>query len=556
MDHVPSPVITLFPDQQEALEKVLEMIRLDSTGQALVVAPTAWGKTVFFSFLVAWWLQEKGSPVLIIAHRDELLEQARMKLQRISPDCAVGKVGGGVHEYGDPVTVASIDTIHQTRHLKKLKHFGFGLIICDECHHAPAPKYQKVFQELNKAFHLGVTATPNRFDQRSLEPIFGPPVFSMTIVDAITSGRLSDLKAVAIRTETSLEAVRLAKSTEGEKDFQVQDLERAIDTPARNVRVVEAYQEHAPGKRAVCFGVTVAHAQHLAEVFLTKGVAAATITGQTPREERRRLYQKFHEGGLTVLTTVMVLTEGFDEPLIECVIMARPTLSPVVFLQSLGRGLRVAEGKTQCLLLDLTDNCIKQKQHLLPQTIEGALGITLQDHETVLQCVKRQKQAEQEKIAPVRTLSEERHIDEAVNLFSSRPWEKCHNNSYCLQVGAQKHRILLTPSRKPEETYDVWAFLSPTYEGQLWLQAAPLAWAQQHAEMKARLLEKDERNLVLVDIQAPWRSTPASEKQISLLKKHRVAVRPGITRGEASDLIDQIVAKKAQKAQKGSKVGT
>src|SRR5712672_1156793 len=357
-------MIELFPDQQEALDRVVKRYQeCPVGGRALVVAPTAWGKTVFFSFFIQKIKEiiKEDKPILIIAHRDELIEQARDKFHMIDPTAIIGKVGGGRHEYGAPITVASIDTISGEKHLEKLPSFEYGLVICDECHHLPAPKYLKVFKVLEKAFWLGVTATDERLDGKSLEPLLGPAIFRMPIIEAIAKKRLSDVKAIAIKTETNLENIKVQKNMDGEIDFNQTELNNAVNTPARNRRIVEAYQEHCPGERAICFGVTVDHARTIAETFNNAGITAMCVTGETPLDERKRIYADFDKGDIKVLTNVMVLTEGWDSPRIKGILMARPTQSRSLYIHCVGRGLRKSPGKSHCLILDLTDNCGKYR---------------------------------------------------------------------------------------------------------------------------------------------------------------------------------------------------
>ncbi len=527
--------ITLFPDQQEALDRALDVYRdCPVGGKALVVAPTAWGKTIFFnSFIQAVQETLQGEPVLIIAHRDELLDRAREKMWMIDPTAIVGKVGGGVYEYGAPITVAGIDTISKENHLKNLPKFGYGLIIVDECHHSPAPKYQKVFQVLDSAFKLGVTATPDRLDGKALDPIFGPPIFHMSIVDAIAKKRLSDVKAIAIRTEVNLDDIHSKKNAEGDMDFNQQELDLAVNTPARNRRIVEAYQEHANGKRAICFAVTVAHAESLASTFNAYGIPAACIQGDTPLPERKRIYAAFDHGDIKVLTNVLVLTEGFDAPKIECVIMARPTQSRALYIQCLGRGLRRAPGKQLAIVLDLTDNCMKHR--LEPQNLHKVIGKQLHDKETVTSALAREEREAEEKETQVHKLRAKRVADIQIDLLETFEWQERSDGLYVLEVGMEKHRIALVPSQTVEGYYYVAARLAPTFEAQKWSSNHPLDWCQSIAEKKARTILSE--GIGLVD-KTRWGNDPATENQIKMLTWYKIPTHEGMTKGEASELID------------------
>lgn len=552
-------MIELRPDQQEALQAVLTAYKQrPEDGKALIVAATGWGKTVFFSSLAR---ELKSINILILAHRDELLDQAREKLQMVDSSAIVGKVGGGSYEWGAPITVAGVDTISRDKHLKNLHKFNYKLIIVDECHHAPAPKYQKVLNALPNAFRLGVTATPERLDGKSLEPIFGKPLFRMDIKDAIQQGLLSDIRSIAIRTETSLDNIKSSRNADGEIDFNQKELENAIDTPARNQRIVEAYQEHAVGRRTICFCVSVEHAHNVAEAFNQAGIPAAVVSGTTSLTERARLYSQLRDGSLKVLTNVLVLTEGFDLPAVDCVIMARPTQSNSLYIQCIGRGARRAPNKIYCLILDITDNCYRLR--LSPQNISKALGLKINGGELLTEAIEREEKekAEQEareKRALIRKLNERRHEDKEIDLFALPEWQEKPGGLYVLEVGPRKHRIALVPCSSSGWTqlYDVCARLAPDFQGQRWLKAQPLDYALQYAEKRAHQLLEDPGSVKLLDRNAAWRSQPLDPagKQAKMLRWYRIPIRDGMTKGEASDLIGEHKAKLEQKkARKAAK---
>jgi superfamily II DNA or RNA helicase len=551
-------VIELFPDQQEALNKVLERYKeMPIGGRALVVAPTAWGKTIFFSSLIHTLKSDK--PVLIIAHRDELLDQARDKFHMFDPTAIVGKVGGGRHEYGAPITVASVDTISGEKHLEKLASFKYGLVIIDECHHAPAPKYQKVLNVLKEAFQLGVTATDERLDGKSLEPIFGKAIFRMPIVEAIAKKRLSDVKAIAIRTEVNLDDVKSQKNMDGEIDFNQTELNLAVNTPSRNRRIVEAYQEHLAGERAICFGVTVAHAQAISDAFNEAGIPSACVHGNTniqPIEERKRIYTAFDKGEIKVVTNVLVLTEGFDAPKIKGILMARPTQSRGLWIQCVGRGLRKSPGKSHCLILDLTDN--SSKYRLKTQSLRKAIK-DVQDDETILEALEREKIESEEREIQVRKLKEKRLQDVQIDLFEKLEWKELPNDVFLLEVGAEKHKIALTPSRNNPELYYVQFKRSPfngphdkatNLTGE---NPQPIDWAQVEAEKAARKIIAESKSVFWMDKvnPSPRRLDMITENQKKMMDWKKIPYTDEMTKGEASDLIEAYMARKAkEKAEK------
>jgi superfamily II DNA or RNA helicase len=553
--------IELYEDQKQALHAILQAYHAQPQGgRALVVAPCGFGKTILFSSLAGVL---KGVNILIVAHREELLQQARERLHMVDPTAIVGKVGGGTHEYGAPITVAGINTIAQKHHLKNLHKFGYQLVIVDECHHSRADNYMALLSTLKSAFHLGVTATPDRLDGKNLEPLFGKPVFSMDIKQAVKKHRLCDVRCIAAQTETVLDDVKTRRNIDGEIDFNERQLAHAVDNPERNALVAQKYLELAAGRRTICFGVSVLHCQHLTEAFLHADIPAAYVTGTTTTTERHKLYQQLASGEIKILSSINVLSEGFDLPQISCVIMARPTQSRALYTQAIGRGMRLAPGKKDCLIIDLTDNCYRLR--LTPQNFKTTIG-KLKEDETLLQSVEREEDEQadkeaQEKRALIRKLNERRHEDKTVDLFGLPEWQERENGYFVLEVGAQKHRIAIVPAQSSgwAQLYEVWARLAPNFKAQQWLSAQPLDYAQQFAEKKARMLAESNKNTVLVDRNAAWRSKPIDSEsgQAGMLRMYRIPYGEGtdiLTKGQASDAIDerkrQIEERKRKKAER------
>lgn len=542
------PSITLRPYQETCVQRVLEAYqRQPQGGSALVVLPTGGGKTLCFAEIA----RRLGLTTLIIAHREELLHQAADKFRMIDPTTLIGQVGAGRHEWGAPVTVASVQTISRPEHLKTLQRFGYQLVVIDECHHSAADGYRAVLDALPGAFIVGVTATPDRLDRQNIETIFGEPVFSAGIIEMVEQGYLCDLRAVAVKTSTSLDGLHTQAG-----DFKQDELEELIDTSERNERVVNAYLEHAKGRQALCFAVTIEHAQHLAEAFLEANVHAAMVCGETTPEERRRLLHDYERGTLEVLCNVGVLTEGYDHPATSCIILARPTQSRALFVQAIGRGTRLAPGKRDCIILDITDNCLKHR--LQPVTLSSVLGKALQDRESLIEAkVREEEEREKGQFLSEREQQERRARvtnraqDLLINLLAPMDWKRRASGAYYLEVGEKNHKITLIPSEETEGYYTVKAALAPDYTWQTWLAHAPLEWAQRHAEIKAKILQAGEKKRVLVDSTAPWRIHPASVKQCYMLRKFGIEHKPDITAGEASDLIgkalDERNRKKAEK---------
>lgn len=534
--------LTLRPYQETCIERVLEVYqRQPQGGKALIILPTGTGKTICFGAIIHLIRERKPDiNVLVVAHRQELLQQAADKYRLIDPSATIGQVGAGRHEYGAPITVASVQTISRPEHLKALQRFDYRLVIIDECHHSSAAGYQSVLDTLPNAFVLGVTATPDRLDKQNIETVFGEPVYSASIIDMVEQGYLCDLRAVAIRTTTSLDGLHTQAG-----DFKPDELEEVIDTPVRNRRIVEAYLEHGKGRQALCFAITVKHAFHLTETFIKAGVKAAVVSGESAPEERKRILHEYERGQLEVVANCGVLLEGYDSPQTSCIIMARPTQSRALFVQALGRGTRLAPGKRDCVILDITDNCLKHR--LQPQSLSRVLEKPLLDGEGVTEAKQRElREREQQE----RTTKEgKRAQDLVINVLARMDWRRQRSGGYVLEVGEQKHLISLVPSEETDGYYSVWAKLAPDFARQQWLKDAPLEWAQQHAERQARILLADAKNTILVDRNAAWRCKPVDllSNQARWLRRFGIPITEDMTRGEASDLLERAFAERERK---------
>jgi superfamily II DNA or RNA helicase len=529
--------IELRPYQKESVKRVLGSYAQNPRNRELLILPTGAGKTIIAAKIIEMLHRLHGLNTLFVAHRDELLSQAADKYRLIRPDAIIGKVGSGTHDYGGEVTVASIATISRPEHIKRLKTIGYGLIIVDECHHVASDGYQRVLDALPEAFVLMITATGDRLDGKPI--LDKPPIYQESIIDMIADGYLCDVKAIAIRTETNLDNLHTQMG-----DYNEHELAEAVDTDTRNSRVVDAYKEHATGRRAACFAVTVAHAQHLSAAFSSAGIPAGVVCGNTPLDERKRLFHRFHDGAIRVLCTVNVLSEGWDEPLCDCIIMARPTQSRSLYVQAVGRALRLAPGKDHAIILDLTDNCLKHR--LEPQSLSKALGKQLQDGETIEEALAREAAAsESEREKRVRKLKDIRHSDIVIDLKQKLVWQERADGKFVLEIGFEKHRIALVPSELYDGYYRVVAKLAPRYQGQYWSNDIPLGYAQELAEKKARLLLSDAKSIALVDRNARWRSDPATPVQLEKLAKYayRFSLQydpATVTKGEAADMLDAV----------------
>jgi len=339
--------LTPRPYQYEAVAALLAATARGVHRPRLVL-PTGPGKTIVFALLIQ---RRRGRP-LILAHRDELIQQAVDKLRLVDPTLPLGVVQAARDEHTAPIVVASVQTLSRRTRLSRLVP-DFQTIVIDEAHHAPAPTYRRIL-EYCRAWHLdgplvvGVTATSERGDHHSLRQVFDRIVYQKTLLEMMQAGYLVDLRALQVLLQADFDTLRTQQG-----DFVEAELESLLLAANAPVQVLAAFQAHAVDRKALLFTPTVALAYAMADTFRTAGIPAEALDGTTPGATRRAIRQRLHSGATRVVANCAVLTEGFDEPSVDCIIIARPTQSVVLYQQMLSRGTRTYPGKTDCLVLDV-----------------------------------------------------------------------------------------------------------------------------------------------------------------------------------------------------------
>jgi superfamily II DNA or RNA helicase len=343
----------LRPYQREAVGAVLTARRA-GVRRMVVCLPTGAGKTVIFSHLA----QLAQRPVLVLAHREELLAQARDKLEHALGGAHVVAIERGSERapQGAKVVVCSIRSLHEERLARVVRGRDFGLVTYDECHHAAADDNLRVLRQLGvfepawPGTLLGFTATTARGDGKGLDTVFERIVYTRTLPDLIKDGYLSPL--CGFRVSTAADLTRLSP---GGLDFRDDELAEAVDIEERNAIVARSIQELARDRRTIAFCVTVNHAKNLSRSLNVLGVPAGIVHGGMSSEVRAQALSDFRGGRTHVLANVAVLSEGFDDPGVSCIAMARPTRSEGLYAQCVGRGTRLYPGKKDCLILDFVD---------------------------------------------------------------------------------------------------------------------------------------------------------------------------------------------------------
>lgn len=332
----------LRPYQQAAKAAVLDEWDR-GVDKTLLVLPTGTGKTIVFS-AVAEEAVKRGGRVLILAHRGELLEQAADKLEkstglRSSLEKAESSCLGSWYR----VAVGSVQSLQRPSRLDRFAPDYFSTIIIDEAHHCLSDGYQRVLEHFSAAKVLGVTATPDRGDMRSLGQYFETLAYEYTLVQAIRDGYLSPIKALTVPLRLDLSSVGVQNG-----DFKVGDLGTALD-PYLDA-IADEMLKNCADRKTVVFLPLVKTSQKFRDILNAKGFRAAEVNGES--DDRAEVLRDFEAGKYNVLCNSMLLTEGWDCPSVDCVIVLRPTKIRSLYSQMVGRGTRLYPGKDHLLLLD------------------------------------------------------------------------------------------------------------------------------------------------------------------------------------------------------------
>lgn len=529
------------------------------------------------TMLFAELIRRRRSPALVLAHRDELVRQAAAKIQEIWPKASLGVVKGAEDEWEAEVVVASVQSLH-ARRLHRWPRDRFATVVVDECHHAPAPSYRKILDYLRPDLLVGVSATPFRTDLTSLETVFDKIVYSYGIREAIQDRWLVDIEAFRIDGHADLDVV----ATRG-GDFVEGQLQNALNSPARNALIIEAYQAHAPATKAIVFTAGVQHAHDLARMFQQHDIPAAAVDGGMNLADRHRILQSFHDGGIRVLTNAQLVTEGYDDPTIETVILARPTKSLALFTQMVGRGTRPAPGKDHMTLIDIMDNTRRHKiisvrdwlglrRDLPPGTrVSTALvreaRLSADDEQWLTQLVPLDRLHSEHVPDLFLDLMEEtaptvdwRDIADALTEIAEDPDSQQEIIAQCQQFGMINPDGPSTPLQRQRLQEFGW----PASEAQSlpkWAASWALdrhrealqAWTVMRSTRWAALLGTPPRAAQQALADALWKLAPATPKQKAWLRRHGTpdALIEGLTKGEASWLIDRMPRQAARTVRHG-----
>lgn len=541
--------------QTEAIARTLAAARRGVRKQ-LGVAATGLGKTIMFASLA----REMGCRTLVLAHRDELVNQAVDKIRGQWPEASVGIVKAERNEKSADIVVASVQTLARSNRLAQFVgstggFFGpnlFGLVVVDEAHHARAESYQTILDAVGCGRQggpllLGVTATPDRGDGKGLDGIFDEVTWSYDILWGIRSGYLCDVRGRRVTIDTlDLKGVKVRNGDYAEGETG----QRMMDAGAPEA-IVRAWREHASDRRTLVFTPTVETAEATCDEFMFAGVSAGMVSAKTPIDERRALLAGFSSGEIQVMCNCMVLTEGYDNPRVDCVVVARPTKSRALYTQMVGRGTRRHPDKADLLVLDVVGVSDVHSLITIPSLFgvekrefeakladgDGLLTEVLDEIEQELVRAGKLKAAEADLFKRMRSKIEwiQAHVD-------GSPLQRYERSTGRDRDGKERGTVRLTQLFSGEDRWTC-SLAIPTGPGQTDLKALIADVGLETAQGVGEDWLRKSGLLSLVAADAPWRAAEPSEKQLSFARTLGIDVA-GMTKGQLSTAIDTAIAQR------------
>ena len=536
----------------------------------LLCMATGTGKTEVFSTLPERLKHKLPGQMLILVHRDELAIQAVNKLTKRNPDKNIHIDAGNLHANTSiaDVIVGSVQTLGR-KGTKRLDHYNwqnFDKYVVDEAHRSIADSYYNVYNAANllkdndPRLLLGVTATPTRGDGQGLARLYQKIVYNYPLRQAIEDGYLVDIRGIRVNTEISLDDV---KTTYG--DFNEDELAKEVDNPYRNNLVASAYVQHCEGRQALGFGVNIQHSYNLANAFKNRGINAEYVYGADP--DRKDKIERFRNGDIQVLFNAQLLTEGFDMAEIECVILAAPTKSGVVFSQRIGRGTRLPEGldnlhnlmiepevsiKTDCIVLDVCDSTSRHSLITLPTLLGLPSGLNMRGQSLVGTCKAIEKVLEEYPHLDFSTLKDADKIEafvQDVNLFEVKfPPEVEQNTKFIWHPAFTGGYVLMLPEkdevRITQNLLDIWEIRAKIkgkkYKGERNSVEEAFSAADK------LIVDTVPESIKIIKREASWHNDLPTDKQLKALKNlyKGKQIPKNLTKGEATKLIGAAIANK------------
>lgn len=419
---------TLRPYQAEARDAIFAEWEAKHQ-KTLLVLPTGCGKTICFASVIEQSIQD-GSRALVMAHRGELLQQAADKLRDVCGiDSTLEKAGHSSLDSFLPVTVGSVQSLSQEKRLSRFPPDYFKTIVVDEAHHCLSDSYQKVLRHFPDANVLGVTATPDRGDKKTLGTYFDSEAYEYTMRQAIRDGYLVPIKAQMIPLQLDLKNVGISNG-----DYSAGELGCALEPYLK--QITKEMLQYCRGRKTVVFLPLVAISQKFCRMLNEAGMKACEVNGNS--EDREQVLSDFQAGKYDVLCNSMLLTEGWDCPSVDCVVVLRPTKVRALYQQMVGRGMRLSPGKENLLLLDFLwmterhDLCRPSSLVSKDQEIAGKMDQKLSQDDGIYDLMETEEEAERDVLA-----ERESALAEQLALMRSRKRKLVDPLQYALSIAAE-----------------------------------------------------------------------------------------------------------------------
>ena len=518
----------------------------------LGVLATGLGKACLFAAL----RQQFGftRKIMVLVHREELATQAADKLTRWNPHLRVGIEMANRYADVDGIfphdlIVASVPTLGRkgSYRIRRFLPDDFDALVSDEAHHSTSPQWRNVLTHFgvnepgSRILSLGLTATPNRSDGTGLRVNFDEIVFDMGIRQGIESGYLVDLRGFKVSTKTNLDKVH---SRAG--DFAEDELSDAVNTVERNAIIVKEWMWVAYGLKTVVFTVDIQHALDIAAAFSKCSIAAEAVWGDDPlRADKLRRHRN---GEITVLSNCAVLTEGYDDPGIGCIVLAKPTKSALLYTQMIGRGTRIDDGKSDCLIIDVVDSTSKHSLMTMPSLLGMPTNLDLKGKSVIKakeQFERVAKEFPSADLSGVLSLAKLDSIAENISLFQTNyPPEIARLSELAWRKSAEGYVLAVNRDlvQVAQDLRGDWSVKGRVGEAVADFTAQNLPGAMNVADAFV-LKNGGAKTLLARDVGWRTRPDPPTEKQIGLCRVLHIQIPPGATKGQVSMAIDN---KKAQ----------
>jgi len=524
--------------QKECCNKVINAW-LRGERKQVISLPTGSGKTVIMGKLISHFVNKRKFQCLVITHLRELIDQTAKKFSKWFGKENVGVEMSESGANNEIIVVGSIQTLY-----RRALEPRFDLVCIDECHHAPNKTYLDVLERLGyyaklpeSKLLLGFTATTKRSDNVGLDTIFSEITYHKNILEMIELGWLVDIKGYTVKTTTDLTMLGSSQS-----DFNQKQLKRITANDDRMKAIIDAYKTKIEGKKTIIFVAGIDNVEKLAQMFQDEGIEAEAIHSKLNKTIRTEKLEAYRDSRLKIVINDGVLTEGFDDPSTEAIILGKPTKSNLRFIQMIGRGLRPNEGKECCHVIDICDISGQHSLCTVP-TIIGLPPKIEMEGDSLME-VKEQLKDKELKLGftntsklkdlvykPISFLTQEMPY-ELVNL-TKLAWSKMIDNSYVLNFNGNKYTLREDLLGRVKGTIVI--------KGD-WLTGLKFASLKEaFKEFDKKIIADFPKKTILLRSDKTWRHEPASVKQIELLHNLGYDGNHSISKSYASLKIEELL---------------